>query len=109
MRNGQKTKGGVVVQEERPPRTSAWRFKPYFDRIVRDFSPGALRRRPPLATRVAWPEEMEMAAVYAAPAYPKELTSAMALWSQCGHSSGPSVTHYSNSSRGSRSTRKHPQ
>jgi len=43
MSNGQESKGGITVQEKRPRRPSVWPLEPYFDRLMRGFTPGAFR------------------------------------------------------------------
>jgi len=43
MSNGQGSKGGVEVQERKPHRMPAWPLEPYFDRLVRGFTPRSFR------------------------------------------------------------------
>ena len=60
MSNGEGSKGGVVVQERRPRRTPAWPFEPYFDRIMRGFTPRAFRLWPRLWAGEEWLPEIDV-------------------------------------------------
>lgn len=59
MTDGQERKGGITVQEKRPRRTPVWPFEPYFDRIMRGFTPRALRW-PRLWTGEEWLPDIDV-------------------------------------------------
>ena len=60
MGNGQKSKGGVAVQEKRTRRLPAWPFEPYIDRIMRGFTPRAFRLWPRLWTEGEWIPDIDV-------------------------------------------------